>query len=244
MEGKQKIILVALVAILAIALLFCIMIIGKYSRDNRNLEEELDELKKVTGVTVGNHTEDIADTEELETFNDDNAAEQIFENRSDVVLRTLKLYGLTNNGIGALYTEEDDLYSACLFVYDTQKDIDELYKPSGEKTTIDGKEYDYYKTEMKYDDYKKAVKELVSEEIFDKYFTKYVKNVDGELYIVNMPKEETEKFEIIEIKETNEKEYFVKYKYQNGDVSEERETTVKFETNEDGLDVISQIELK
>lgn len=248
MKEKQKIILIAIIIVLILALLLCFEIIFKDERDLRKLRDENEKLNSDQVETVGTDTTNVEGSNETEEVGDI-TAEDIFNNRQDIIERTLKMYGLTDNGIELLYTEDENVYNACLFLYDTQKDIDEMFAKTDQTVfSVNGKEYNLYKTGIDYKEYEEAVKELVSQEIFDNYFTQLAENIDGKLYILQINEgKETEKYEIKEITEIDEaidEWYEVTYIYSNGDTKEERTTKVSFTQNAEGLDVINNIELK
>jgi len=84
----------------------------------------------------------------------------------------------------------------------------------------------------------------VSEEVFEKYFTTFAKNIDGELYIVNTnQEEEIERFEITESEKIDDTHYEIKYTYSDGRTQEEKETKVTLGTNQYGLTIIEDIEM-
>lgn len=245
MENKQKAIMTGIIALLIIALVFCIMIIGKYERDTKALEKENQRLKDSITEEVGNDTTIVPETpEEDEIDPGPLTQEEEFEKKQDIIERTLKMYGLSDNGIELLYTEDEDVYNACLFLFDAQRDVDELFVESSETVTINGTAYKLYTTSRDYEDYEKAVEELVTKDMFEKYFTKSAKNIGGKLYIASIVTgKETEKFTVKELKQIDNNNYEVTYLYKNGETEEERTTKVSFTENEDGLEVISQIEL-
>lgn len=79
--------------------------------------------------------------------------------------------------------DSDNTYGLQLY-----KSFDEMYadiSDSNETVIVNGEELPLVKTSIKFSTYKNALLEYISEELFEKQFMKYCKNVDGILHIVN-----------------------------------------------------------
>lgn len=153
-------------------------------------------------------------------------------------------YRLTDNGLTLLFTTDDTFYRAALQLYLDEEDVKEKFKLSNEKTEINGVSYDLYSTGKKFEEYKKELLSLMSEEVFNQYFTTFAKNINGELYIVNQNVDkESEKFEINSIELVSTNVYNVKYTYTDGNNQEQKEIQVTFGRNDDGMAIVKNIEL-
>lgn len=94
--------------------------------------------------------------------------------------------------------------------------IDEDPTKSNETVLIEGQEYDLYQTKTKFEDYKKAMLNYVTEEIFEQRFTIYQKNVNGTLYMV-LNAGDGKRYEILDMIEISENTYEVKCNYYEGE---------------------------
>lgn len=102
-----------------------------------------------------------------------------------------------------------------------------------ETILINGQEYDLYKTKTKFEDYKKAMLNYVTEEIFEQSFTIYQKDIDGILHMV-LNAGDGKDYEIIDMTEISENTYEVKCNYYEGESPATLEKfIVTFEKNGD-----------
>lgn len=225
-----------LIIILTIVCVILVAIIIKQKEQETNVENEIEDY-------ISEEEELAIDEEEMEDI-EPPSDEYIFNENVDKIDILLKTYGLTDNGLMLLYTEEDDLFKASLQLYNSQSTAEELFKESNQTTIINGTEYKLYSTAIYYKDYKEELLNQVSEELFEKYFTIFAKDINGELYIVNTNQDkEVEKFEITETEKKDDIHYQVKYTYTDSQITEERVTTVTFGQNNYGLTIIENIEM-
>lgn len=112
-----------------------------------------------------------------------------------------------------------------------------------ETMLINGQEYDLYKTNTKFEDYKKAMLNYVTEEIFEQSFTTYQKDIDGILHMV-LNAGDGKDYEIIDMKEISENTYEVKCNYYQGEsLAVPVKFIVTFEKSDDSY-VIKSISTK
>ena len=136
-------------------------------------------------------------------------AERIFEEDYLSTENFLGMYGLRKTGKDLLFTNTDGKIDFSLIIYNSEEDRDERFKESNEKIKVDGKEYKLYSTGIDYEEYKSELLNYMSENVFNKYFTQYTKNIDGKLYITN----EVEDFYTLEsLENTDEGKYLLSYK--------------------------------
>ena len=108
---------------------------------------------------------------------------------------------------------ESQLYTLDLVVDKTQ------ISPTKEKIMIEGQIYELYKTNIKYEEFKKALLNYISEELFEQQFTMYQKDIDGILYIVYNAGDR-KNYDIEEITKISDNIYEVEYKYYVGESEE------------------------
>lgn len=102
-----------------------------------------------------------------------------------------------------------------------------------ETILINGQDYNLYKTKTKFEDYKKAMLNYVTEEIFEQSFTTYQKDIDGMLHMV-LNAGDGKNYEIINMTEISDNTYEAKCNYYEGEnpaISEK--FIVTFEKNKD-----------
>lgn len=85
-----------------------------------------------------------------------------------------------------------------------------------ETILINGEEYDLYKTKTKFEDYKKAMLNYVTEEIFEQSFTTYQKDINGILHMV-LNAGDGKNYEIVDMTEISDNTYEVKCNYYQGE---------------------------
>lgn len=121
--------------------------------------------------------------------------------------------------------------------------IDENPTMINETVLIEGQEYDLYKTKTKFEDYKKAMLNYVTEEIFEQSFTVYQKDIDGILHMV-LNAGDGKNYEIIDMAEISGNTYEVKCNYYQGESpAVPVKFIVTFEKNDDSY-VIKSISTK
>lgn len=114
---------------------------------------------------------------------------QIEEQCKQVLEKYLNLYNLSELGTPLLCCY-DSLETYGLQLYDNYEEMEKDLQPSNEMADINGTEaLELSKTSIEFIKYKEAMLEYVSEELFEKEFTIYHKNIDGILYVANLASE-------------------------------------------------------
>lgn len=258
MKLKNKnIILIAIIIILIIAIIILSVNLVKSNKKvdelNQGISELVNEYNQLYDGVLVTNTLDPASSEEYDKFDgradydpetDEPTEEYWLETYEYVLDNFLPTYGLIDNGLTLLFNRTDDFYKISLQMYLDEQDVEEKFKPSNETTQINGVSYNLYSTGKKFAEYKKALLTLMSEEVFNQYFTTYAKDIDGELYIVNQNVDnETESFEINSLELVSTNVYNVKYTYSDGSNQEQKEIQVTFGRNDDGMAIVKNIEL-
>lgn len=121
-----------------------------------------------------------------------------------------------------------------LQLYDTYDEMYAEITESDETITIEGINMPLVKTSISFRRYKDALLKYVSEELFERQFTKYCKNINGTLYITHNPGEGKgymiERMELIS-NENNAISYQVKCEYYEGEepgAGEDKNIVVNF----------------
>lgn len=258
MKLKNKnLIFIAIIAILVIIIVILSVSLinskNKISELNNGVAELVYEYELLYDGVLATDTIETVSNSEYDTFDgradydpetDELTEEYWLETYEYVLDNFFSTYGLTDNGLKLIFARDDMFYKVALQLYIDEEDVENKFKPSNEKIQIDGKEYTLYSTQKKFDDYKNALMYLMSEDVFNKYFTTFAKDINGELYIVNENSDnETENFEINSMEIVRDKVYNVRYTYTNGDSKEEREIQVTFGRNDDGMAIVESIEV-
>lgn len=258
MKLKNKnIILLAIIIILIIAIIILSVNLVNANKKvddlNKGISELVNEYNQLYDGVLVTNTLDTASNEEYDKFDGradydpetDEPTEQYWLETYEYVLDTfLPTYGLIDNGLTLLFNRTDDFYKISLQMYLDEEEVKEKFKPSSETTQINGVNYDLYSTGKKFEEYKKDLLTLMSEEVFNKYFTTFAKDINGELYIVNQNVDnENEKFEINSLELISTNVYNVKYTYTDGNNQEQKEMQVTFGRNDDGMAIVKNIDL-
>jgi len=132
------------------------------------------------------------------------------------------MLGYNKAGKLLLYTNEEGKMDNSLIIYLSPEDCEARFKESNETINVGGKEFKLYETGIDYAEYKNELLKYMSEEMFNKYFKPYTKEINSKLYITNEMEEETniESFESID-----DEKYLVSYQI-NGEI---KENTIKID---------------
>lgn len=132
--------------------------------------------------------------------------------------------------------------------YNSKEEAETLIKDSELLIDIDGILFHLYKTDIKYDEYKNKMLEYISEELFEKEFKQYFKNVEGFLYIIKTM-DLNMHYSVDNIVITNQQDD--KYEFEISTVPSDYPVSDiyelyygKAEKNKDGNYVITEIKLK
>ena len=220
MENNQKnvnykqtrnIIIIGIIIIIAI-----VGIIYVQSKDKDNQKENVKETEVEISYTEG---------EELTEEEIEQEAERVFEEDYVSVENFLGMLGIRKNGKELLYSNTEGKIDSSLIIYESLEDRDNKFQESNETINVEGKEYKLFSTGIKYDTYKSELLNYMSENVFEKYFTTYTKNIDGNLYITN----EVEDFYTLEaLEKTDNSKYILTYKFEG----ESKETEISIDENE------------
>lgn len=203
-ENKNKVI--AATTIVAAILVICLIV---YLNKKQQVPKQNNISMTVTPI----------DDEEF-FANIEEEAEEQFEEHYDLVERFLETYNIRSCGAELLYTQNDEYIDACQWLYKDEGEKAEKFHESPIQIEAKQGTYIAYETGIVFETYKKELLKIMSEEIFDKYFTEYAKDVDGMLYITNEATNNTITLESLEVIEENK--YNLTYKQEE----QERETTV------------------
>ena len=97
--------------------------------------------------------------------------------------------------------------------------VNEKFKKSESNILVEENRYVAYETDIDYEIYKEELLKIMSEEVFEKYFTEYAKAVNGKIYITN---EQIQNFTIKSLEKLEDNHYNLTYRQND----EERETIV------------------
>ncbi len=187
---------------LIVGVIIIIVIVGiVYMKKDNNPEKN--ETPEETNIEITYSDEGELTEEEIEQ-----EAERVFEEDYTTTENFLGMLGLRKNGKELLFSNTEGKMDYSLIIYESLEDRDTKFKESSENITVDGKEYKLYSTEINYDTYKAELLNYMSENVYDSYFTKYAKNIDGKLYITN----EVEDFYTLEsLEKTADGQYILSY---------------------------------
>lgn len=203
--------------ILIIGIILIIAIVGIIYVQNQNRKEEN---VKETEIEIS-YTEG----EELTEEEIEQEAERVFEEDYISVENFLGMLGIRKNGKELLFSNTDGKIDSSLIIYDSLDDRENKFQESSETINIDGKEYKLFNTGIKYDTYKSELLNYMSENVFEKYFTTYTKNINGTLYITN----EVEEFYTLEaLEKTDDGKYILTYNFEG----ESKETEITIDAKE------------
>jgi len=159
------------------------------------------------------------ETEDDEDFyaNIEEEAEERFEEHYDLIDMFIETYNIRAYGSELLYTESDDNIDSCQWLYMDADDKAANFHETTSQITIEGTTYTMYETGIEYEEYKQELCKIMSEDIYEQYFTPYVQNIDGKLYITNQ--ELQQQITIQSLEEIEEDQYNLTYN-QNGETKE------------------------
>ena len=209
MENKKNMVIIVVFSLLAI-----ITVIGftMYTEEKQRVKPK----NNTTTVTATND-EDFYSNIEVEE-------EKKFEQDYDLVEKFINIYSLRANGSELLYTEDENKQNECLMLYKNSEEKEKKFKKSEKIIEIDGNVFSTYETQIEYEKYKENLLKIMSEEIFEKYFTEYIQNIAGMLYITN----ETNENVIIESLEAIDDD---KYNLRYNKMNEIKESIIIIEQN-------------
>lgn len=210
-KQTRNIIIIGIIIIIAI-----VGIIYVQSKDKDNQKENVKETEIEISYTEG---------EELTEEEIEQEAERVFEEDYVSVENFLGMLGIRKSGKELLYSNTEGKIDSSLIIYESLEDRDNKFQESNETINVEGKEYKLFSTGIKYDTYKSELLNYMSENVFEKYFTTYTKNIDGNLYITN----EVEDFYTLEaLEKTDNSKYILTYKFEG----ESTETEISIDENE------------
>jgi len=256
---KKKILLIIILCLIILGIIAIIVInnIRKKYKENileetinteANVQNEVDEKYAVkenrAGTTVNTTS---VDTEDLDEESEDLAIDTSDLNDEyavrSIVNNFLNFYALSHKGTRILYSEiEDDIYLT-LNLYESEEEINTSLELTNAAIEINGSTYELYNTKKSFKEYKNECLYIMSEEVFEKYFTTYAQNVDGQLYIVKDMINENESFETLSVSRLDEKTFKVTCNYTDRINTEQREYTLTIETGNSGNKIITSINL-
>ena len=207
---KRKIVVAAIVCVLIL-----IIVGGMLIMKNMNNKPNKDENKEVD-------VEISYDGYELNEDEIEQEAEREFEEDYSQAGVFLGMLGYNKAGKLLLYTNEEGKMDNSLIIYLSPEDCEARFKESNETINVGGKDFKLYETGIDYAEYKNELLKYMSEEMFNKYFKPYTKEINSKLYITNEMEEETsiESFESID-----DEKYLVSYQI-NGEI---KENTIKID---------------
>jgi len=249
---KTALIIVSVIAvILAIVLVIKIKELSNVNQRNKELSNELQQLKD--GVISMNNNSDENKKQEYDGFDgradydpetDELSQEYWLDTYEYLIGKFLSTYGLTDDGSSIIFTRTEEYIPISLELYKDENEKNAKYAKSNETVTINGNNYTLYKTGIDFEKYKEDLMEMMSEEVFEKYFTTYAKNINGELYIVNDSLDNAnEEFIIDSFEIINDDTYKVTFTHIDGTEEQKKEVTAKFSLNEDGSVIVEEINL-
>ena len=207
---KREIVVAAIVCVLIL-----IIVGGMLIMKNMNNKPNKDENKEVD-------VEISYDGYELNEDEIEQEAEREFEEDYSQAGVFLGMLGYNKAGKLLLYTNEEGKMDNSLIIYLSPEDCEARFKESNETINVGGKDFKLYETGIDYAEYKNELLKYMSEEMFNKYFKPYTKEINSKLYITNEMEEETniESFESID-----DEKYLVSYQI-NGEI---KENTIKID---------------
>ena len=207
---KREIVVAAIVCVLIL-----IIVGGMLIMKNMNNKPNKDENKEVD-------VEISYDGYELNEDEIEQEAEREFEEDYSQAGVFLGMLGYNKAGKLLLYTNEEGKMDNSLIIYLSPEDCEARFKESNETINVGGKDFKLYETGIDYAEYKNELLKYMSEEMFNKYFKPYTKEINSKLYITNEMEEETniESFESID-----DEKYLVSYQINR----EIKENTIKID---------------
>lgn len=196
MENKKNKIIITILIVLAV-----VIVVGfTMYIENKQKVKPKDNTVTVTAI----------DDEEFYS-NIEKEQEERFENDYGLIETFLDIYNVRATGWDVLYTLNGNN------MYSNEQDRNEKFKKSEETIVAGANTYVAYSTQIKYDTYRQNLLKIMSEELFEKYFSEYTKNIDGMLYITN---EQKFPYIIIDsLEKIDENQYSLMYE-QDGEVKE------------------------
>jgi len=207
---KREIVVAAIVCVLILIIVGGMLIIKNMNnKQNKNENKEVDVEISYNGYELN---EDEIEQEAEREFEEDYSQAGVF----------LGMLGYNKAGKLLLYTNEEGKMDNSLIIYLSPEDCEARFKESNETINVGGKEFKLYETGIDYAEYKNELLKYMSEEMFNKYFKPYTKEINSKLYITNEMEEETniESFESID-----DEKYLVSYQI-NGEI---KENTIKID---------------
>lgn len=108
------------------------------------------------------------------------------DNLEKLLDKYLTLYALSIDGTPLLCSyDSTEIYGLAL--YNTYEEMEKDLTETKEFVEIDGFKNILYKTSINFSTYKNAMLKYISEELFEKQFTTYHKNINGLLYVTHNP---------------------------------------------------------
>lgn len=178
MEKKKKILFVIVVLILIVIILGICYMISKKDENNKEINNK--EVENKISENVVNEVENAIDNE-IENIVEEEKLEIGVTNSEKMELEE-KAKELMSKYVSLSYYEADTLGAMPYILVELElidsEDLDKILQDASVATR------DYIKTTVKYNDFKSAMLEYISEEYFNKYFKLY-KNMDGFVGIQN-----------------------------------------------------------
>ena len=208
-NAKREVLVACIVCLLVLAIVIGIIFMKKNNKPEEN--------KKSNEIEV----EISYDGYEMSPEEIEQEEERIFEDDYTAAENLLGMIGNRKAGKTLLYSNKENEMDYSLIIYASEEDCNTKFKESSEKVNIDGKEYKLYETGIAYNDYKTELLRYMGENVFQKYFETYVKNIDGMLYITN---EDRIELTISSFEKVEDYKYIVDYE-ENGELKD-KEITV------------------
>lgn len=207
---KREIVVAAIVCVLILIIVGGMLIMKNMNnKPNKDENKEVDVEISYDGYELN---EDEIEQEAEREFEEDYSQAEVF----------LGMLGYNKAGKLLLYTNEEGKMDNSLIIYLSPEDCETRFKESNETINVGGKDFKLYETGIDYAEYKNELLKYMSEEMFNKYFKPYTKEINSKLYITNEMEEETniESFESID-----DEKYLVSYQI-NGEI---KENTIKID---------------
>lgn len=174
-------------------------------------------------------------------FKNTNLINDSQEDLEKILCKYLKLYTLMEDGTPLLYSS-DSTESYGLQLYNSYEEMEKDLVESNETININNQQLELYKTSIKYSEYKNEMLKYISEDLFEKQFTTYHKDIEGILYTISSPGE-GKNYIIEDFNQIGRRTYEVKYKYYAGEAEPIQGTLkVKFLKDDKGNFVVGNCE--
>ena len=220
--GKKKISLTVYIITL-IFMIVIIAILGYFiikNNDNNNSNNVNTTTAEVNIENVNNEISNIS--------NEDSEKEL-----QKVLEQYLYLYGLKDSG-ATILTRDNGRFPYALDFYKTYDELQNDLKESEEKIKMDYGDEKLYETSIKFSDYKSAMLNYMSEDLFEENFTICQKDIDGKLYVISSGGD-GKSYDIINMTKDTDNSYNVEFKYQEGESSPTNAVlNVTFDKNDNG----------